>query len=112
MTDRLTDEAITFIIKFIIIPLIAVTVKLSVIKMRGGKITRLNAGLSLFVGVTVAVILKKPIEVYISDTWSDVAVAAIAILSDKIAETVITKIKIDLIIMSLINNLLTPKSKD
>jgi len=110
--DKISDEVMTFLIKFVLIPLIAVTVKLSVIKMRGGKITRLNAGLALFVGVTVAVILKKPIERYVSETWSDVVVAAIAILSDKIAETVITKIKIDLIIMALINNLISPKNKE
>lgn len=112
MTDKITDEVINFFIKFIVIPLIAVSIKLSVASMNGGKITRVNIALSLFVGVGVSVILKDPIDSYISTKWATAVTALVAILSDKIAETVIKKVRVDIIIMSLINNLLTPKSKD
>lgn len=112
MTEKITEEAINFFIKFVFIPLLAVSIKLSVASMNGGKITKMNIALSLFVGVGVSVILKDPIEAYAPVKWSTAITALIAILSDKIAETIIKKVKIDLIIMSLINNLITPKSKD
>lgn len=112
MTEKITEEAINFFIKFVFIPLLAVSIKLSVASMNGGKITKLNIVLSLFVGVAVPFILKDLIETYAAKTWATAIIGLTAILSDKIAETVIKKVKIDLIITSLINNLLTPKSKD
>lgn len=112
MADKITDELISFFIKFVFIPLLAVGIKLSVASMNGGKITKLNIVLSLFVGVGVPVILKDPVESYVSANWSTPVIGLVAILSDKIAETVIKKVRVDIIIMSLINNLLTPKSKE
>ena len=112
MTDKVTEEVIDFFIKFIIIPVFAVFVLLSVVSMNGGKITKVNIVLSLFVGVAVPFILKDLIDYYISKEWATAVIGFIAILSDKIAETVIKKVKIDLIITSLINNLITPKSKE
>jgi len=112
MTDKVTEEVINFFIKFIIIPIFAVCVKLSVASMNGGKITKLNIALSLFVGVAVPFILKDLIDSYVSKEWATAVIGLAAILSDKIAETVIKKVKIDLIITSLINNLITPKSKE
>lgn len=112
MTEKITEEAINFFIKFVFIPLLAVSIKLSVASMNGGKITKLNIALSLFVGVGVSVILKDPIEAYVVPKWATAVTALVAILSDKIAETIIKKVRVDLIIMSLINNLVTPKSKD
>lgn len=112
MTDKVTEEVINFFIKFIVIPIFAVCVKLSVASMNGGKITKLNIALSLFVGVAVPFILKDLIYSYVSKEWETAVIGLVAILSDKIAETVIKKVKIDLIITSLINNLITPKNKE
>jgi len=112
MTDKITEEVINFFVKFIIIPVFAVCVKLSVASMNGGKTTKLNIALSLFVGVAVPFILKDLIDSYVSKEWATAVIGLLAILSDKIAETIIKKVKIDLIITSLINNLLTPKNKD
>lgn len=112
MSEKFTEEVINFFIKFVLIPLIAVGIKLSVTSMSGGKVTKLNIALSLFVGVGVSVILKDPIEAYISSKWATAVTALVAILSDKIAETVIKKVRVDVIIMALINNLITPKQKD
>lgn len=112
MTEKATEELINFFIKFVFIPLLAVGIKISVASMNGGKITRLNIVLSLFVGVAVPFILKDLINAYVYESWTTAVIGLSAILSDKIAETVIKKVKIDLIITSLINNLLTPKSKE
>lgn len=112
MTEKITEEAINFFIKFVFIPLLAVSIKLSVASMNGGKITKLNIVLSLFVGVGVSVILKDPIEYYVVEKWATAVTALVAILSDKIAETIIKKVRVDLIIMSLINQIVTPKNKE
>jgi hypothetical protein len=112
MTDKVTEEIINFFIKFVVIPVFAVCVKLSVARMNGGKITKLNIALSLFVGVAVPFILKDLIDTYVSKEWATAVIGLTAILSDKIAETIIKKVKIDLIITSLINNLITPKTKE
>lgn len=109
--DKITDEVIVFVLKFIVLPLFAVGVKLSLIKIRGGKVTKVNAVLSLFIGVVISVILKTPVESYIATDWVIPVIALVAILSDKIAETIINKVQIDTIIISLINNLITPKQK-
>jgi hypothetical protein len=110
--EKISDELINFFIKFVFIPLIAVCVKLSVTSMSGAKITKLNIALSLFVGVAIPFILKDLISAYVPENWTTAVIGLTAILSDKIAETIIKKVKIDLIITSLINNLLTQKSKD
>lgn len=112
MTEKITEEAINFFIKFVFIPLLAVSIKLSVASMNGGKITKLNIVLSLFVGVAVPFILKDLIDTYIPKNWVTAVIGLAAILSDKIAETVIKKVRIDLIIMSLINQIVTPKNKE
>jgi hypothetical protein len=80
--------------------------------MNGGKITKLNIALSLFVGIAMPFILKDVINEYVTPTWSNPVIGLIAILSDKIAENIIKKVKVDLFITSLVNNLLTSKSKD
>lgn len=112
MTDKMTEEVVNFFMKFVFIPLIAVGVKLSVASMNGGKTTKLNVALSLFVGVAIPFLLKDLIDCYVSKNWVTAVIGLSAILSDKIAETVIKKVKIDLILTSLINNLLTPKNKN
>jgi len=108
MTDKVTEEVINFFVKFIIIPVFAVFVKISVASMNGGKITKVNIVLSLFVGVAVPFILKDLIDYYISKEWATAVIGFIAILSDKIAETVIKKVKIDLIITSFIRTGIAP----
>jgi len=107
MTDKVSEELISFFIKFIIIPLLAVGVKLSVASMGGGKISKLNVALSFFVGVAIPLILKDVIEYYTPKNLITAVIGVIAILSDKIAESVIKRVKIDLIISSLTNNLIT-----
>lgn len=112
MTEKITEEAINFFIKFVFIPLLAVGIKLSVTNMNGEKITKLNIILSFFVGVGVPFLFKDLIDYYVSKNWITIVIAFTAILSDKIAETVIKKVRVDLIIMSLINQIVTPKNKE
>lgn len=107
MTDKLTEELFAFFCKFIIIPLLAVGVKLSVTSMNGGKISRLNVALSFFVGIAIPFILKDVIEAYVSEDWTTATIGMIAILSDKIAESIIKRVQIDVLISSLCDNLFT-----
>lgn len=105
MTDKISEELLSFFCKFIIIPLLAVGVKLSVTSMNGGKISKLNVALSFFVGVAIPFILKDAIDAYVSKNWTTATIGMIAILSDKIAESVIKRIQIDTLITSLSDSL-------
>lgn len=106
MTDKITEELFSFFCKFIIIPLLAVGVKLSVTSMNGGKISRLNVALSFFVGIAIPFILKDIIEAYVSEYWTTATIGMIAILSDKIAESFIKRVKVDVLITSVCDNIL------
>ncbi len=107
MTDKVSEELINFFVKFIIIPLLAVGVKLSLTSISGGKTSKLNIILSFFIGVAIPLILKDVIESYVTENWVIATIGMVAILSDKIAEAVIKRVKFDLLIASISDNLIT-----
>lgn len=109
MTDKILEsEFFTFFVKFIVIPLFAVGVKLSVANMKdGNKISKTNIVLSFFVGIAVPFILRDVIQSQVPKDFVTLTIGVVAILGDKITEAVIKRVQIDLFITSLSNNLFT-----
>ncbi len=109
MTDKILEsEWFTFLIKFVFIPFMAVGIRLSVAFLKDGrKSSGLNIVLSLFIGSALPFILKDVITSNVPKDYQYFAIGFIAINSDKIAEYAINKVKLDLIITSLLNNILT-----
>lgn len=109
MVDKiLNSEWFTFALKYILIPFMAVGIKLSIAFLKDGrKSSKLNIVLSLFIGSALPFILKDVITANVPENYRYLVIGFIAINSDKIAEYAINKVKIDLMITSLLDNLIT-----
>lgn len=102
----LDDEAIAFITKIIFPAAVAIGIK-SIIEMKKdkSKISLFNVVVSMFVGVGGAYIASDIVQAEFSPKYISVAIAIIAILTDKIAEFLIYKFNVDIFFSAFIDTL-------
>lgn len=107
MPDKiLNNDFIQFFLKILFPAFIGVGIKIAVeMKKNKTKISFLNVALSMFVGISGAYLASGLIQKELSYEYHSVAIAFIAIISDKIAEYVIYKMNIDQFLTSFINGL-------
>jgi len=101
------NEAIAFITKIIFPATVAIGIK-TIIEMKKdkSKISLFNVAVSMFVGVGGAYISSDIIQAEFSQKYISVAIAVIAILTDKIAEFLIYRFNVDLFISAFIDTLI------
>lgn len=100
------NEILQFIMKIIIPALFGVGIKIAIeMKKDKTKVSFLNVCLSMFIGVAGAYLSSGLIEKTFSYEYHSIAIAFIAIISDKIAEYVIYKLDIDTFLTAFFNGL-------
>lgn len=106
MPDRFVNNEYTqFFVKIIIPAVLGVGMKIAIeMKKDKSKISFTNIALSMFVGVAGAYISSGLIESEFGAKYQSIAIAFIAIISDKIAEYVIYKLNIDSFLTAFFNN--------
>lgn len=107
MPDKfINNEYTQFLIKIIIPALLGVGMKIAIeMKKDKTKISFTNVCLSMFVGVSGAYLASDLIHSGFGEKYQAIAIAFIAIISDKIAEYVIYKLNIDSFLTAFFNNL-------
>jgi uncharacterized membrane protein len=92
----LNSEYTQFFVKIIIPALLGVGMKLAIeMKKNKAKISFINVCLSMFVGVSGAYISSGLIQSELDSKYQSIAIAFIAIISDKVAEYIIYRLNID-----------------
>lgn len=100
------NEALIFFVKIILPAMLGVGVKLAVeMKKDKTKVSFFNVVLSMFIGVSGAWLSSGLISKMLGNEMQSIAIAFIAIISDKIAEFIIYKLQIDVFLTAFFNGL-------
>jgi len=92
----INNEYTQFFVKFIIPAILGVGMKIAIeMKKNKAKISLINVCLSMFVGVAGAYISSGLVSSEIPVKFQAIAIAFIAIISDKVAEYIIYRLNID-----------------
>lgn len=107
MPDRIIySDFVQFFCKVIIPAIIGVGMKIAIeMKKDRTKVSFTNVCLSMFVGVGGAYISSGLIQQEFSTQYQSIAIAFVAIISDKVAEYVIYKWNIDVFLTALFDGL-------
>lgn len=105
MPEKFTqNEIYLFFIKIIFPAFVAVGVKIAIeMKKNNTKLSFLNVGLSMTIGVGGAYISSGIVQKLIDSNYIPAVIAVVAIISDKIGEFLIYKLNIDTFLTALIN---------
>lgn len=108
----ISEETVALITKVIFPAAIAIGIK-SFIEMKKdkSKISLLNVVASMFIGVGGAYISSSYMLEEVSPKYLSIAIAIIAILTDKIAEFFMYKFKVDVFILAIIDTIFNRTSK-
>jgi len=105
-TRILESDLLQFILKIMFPAFIGVGMKIAIeMKKDKTKVSIFNVCLSMFVGVGGAYLSSGIVQSEIPLQYQSVAIAFVAIISDKIAEFVIYKLNIDTFLTALFNGL-------
>ena len=107
MPERFQNsEFIQFFIKVLIPALFGVGIKIAIeMKKDKTKVSLMNVGLSMFVGVAGAYICSDIVKTNFPTDYQPAIIAFIAIISDKVAEWLIYEWKVDVFLTSFTNGL-------
>lgn len=107
MPERfINNEYTQFFVKIIVPAILGVGMKIAIeMKKNKAKISFINVCLSMFVGVAGAYIASGLIQSELDTKYQSIAIAFIAIISDKIAEYIIYKLNIDGFLTAFFNGL-------
>lgn len=107
MPEKFANNEVSQLILKIIIPaILGVGIKLAVeMKKNKTKISLFNVCSSMFVGIGGAYISSGLIQKELPLEYQSIAIAFIAIITDKVAEYAIYKMEIDLFLTSLTNGI-------
>lgn len=101
----INNEYAQFFIKIIIPAILGVGMKIAIeMKKNKAKISFINVCLSMFVGVAGAYISSGLIQSELDTKYQSIAIAFIAIISDKVAEYIIYRLNIDSMLTAFFNN--------
>lgn len=104
--ERLQESDLLQSLKLLFPAIIGVGIKLAIeMKKDKTKVSLVNVCLSLFTGVGTTYLLSDLIKSEIPGNYQPIAIAFIAIISDKIAEFVIYKLNIDTFLTAFFNGL-------
>lgn len=107
MQEKFLESEITqFFVKIIIPAILGVGMKIAIeMKKDKSKISFTNIVLSMFIGVAGAYISSGLIESEFGVKYHAIAIAFVAIISDKIGEYIIYKLNIDGFLTAFFNNM-------
>jgi len=92
--QQVPENIWNFIVKVLLVSLLAIGIKIAV-QMKKGKITLVNAFLSVIIGVGSAMLCGNAILHYFSNYWATIAIAIVTIVGEKIATWLIYEFKVD-----------------
>jgi len=105
-TKILESELLQFILKIIFPAFIGVGMKIAIeMKKDSTKVSIFNVCLSMFVGVGGAYLSSGFVQGEIPLQYQSIAIAFVAIISDKIAEFVIYKFNVDIFLTAFFDGL-------
>lgn len=105
MPEKFTNnELYIFLTKFIFPAFLAVGIKLAIeMKKNKTKLSLLNIGLSMLIGVGGAYISSGVVQKECDEDYISIVIALIAITSERIGEFIIFKLKVDTFLTALLD---------